>query len=69
IDVLKELLDERGLSPSDLGRILGSRTLGSAILRRQRQLSKSHILTLTRYFGASADLLLRQKRSSVAGAA
>jgi antitoxin component HigA of HigAB toxin-antitoxin module len=62
IDLLQMLLNERNMSASDLGRILGKRQLGSAILRRERQLSKSHVLTLAAHFGVSADLLLRTKR-------
>ena len=62
IDVLHMLLQEKGLTASDLGRILGKRQLGSAILRRERQLSKAHVVALSRYFGVSADLLLRTNR-------
>jgi antitoxin component HigA of HigAB toxin-antitoxin module len=61
IDVLQMLLDERGLNASDLGRLLGKRQLGSAILRRERQLSKSHVVKLAGYFGVSTDVLLRSK--------
>ena len=61
IDVLNMLLQEKGLTASDLGRILGKRQLGSAILRRERQLSKAHVVALSRYFDVSADLLLRTK--------
>jgi HTH-type transcriptional regulator / antitoxin HigA len=62
IDVLKHLLEQNGMSASDLGRLLGNRQLGTAVLRRQRQLSKSNILRLCERFGVSADLFLRQKR-------
>jgi antitoxin component HigA of HigAB toxin-antitoxin module len=61
IDVLQNLLEERQMSASDLGGLLGKRQLGSAILRRERQLSKAHILKLSEYFGVSSDLLLRTK--------
>lgn len=61
VDILSMLLAERHLSASDLGRLLGKRQLGSAILRRERQLSKSHVLTLAAHFGVSTDLLLRTK--------
>ncbi len=62
IDVLKHLLDENEMTASDLGRLLGNRQLGAAILRRQRKLSKAHILRLCERFGVSADLFLREKR-------
>jgi HTH-type transcriptional regulator/antitoxin HigA len=59
IDVLAHLLEQNQMSASDLGRLLGARPLGSAILRRHRQLSKTHIVTLCRRFKVSADLFLR----------
>jgi antitoxin component HigA of HigAB toxin-antitoxin module len=61
VDLLEMLLKEKGLTASDLGRILGKRQLGSAILRRERQLSKAHVVKLASHFGVSADLLLRTK--------
>jgi antitoxin component HigA of HigAB toxin-antitoxin module len=61
-DVLQSILDESGMTASDLGRLLGKRQLGSAILRRERQLSKAHVLKLATHFGVSTDLLLRTKQ-------
>lgn len=58
LETLQFLLKERNLSGSDLGRILGQRQLGSAILRGDRQLSKNNILKLAAYFGVSPDVLL-----------
>src|SRR5262245_18333063 len=51
IDVLRHLLEENQMNASDLGRLLGNRQLGTAILRRQRQLSKTHIVRLCERFG------------------
>jgi antitoxin component HigA of HigAB toxin-antitoxin module len=62
IDVLSHMLDERGMTASDLGRLLGNRQLGAAILRRQRGLSKTNIARLCDFFGISADLFLRTSR-------
>jgi len=59
IAALEYLLDQHGIIASDLGRLLGNRQLGSAILRRQRQLSKQHVLKLADHFKVSADLFLR----------
>src|SRR5262249_47862516 len=59
IDALQHLLEQNGMSASDLGRLLGNRQLGAAILRRQRQLSKNHILLLCERFKVSADLFRR----------
>src|SRR5688500_9118387 len=49
IETLKYLMDGREMGASDLGRVLGHRELGPAILRRERQLSKANILSLSRY--------------------
>ncbi len=59
IAMLQYLLDESGMSASDLGRLLGNRQLGSSILRRERELSKAHIVRLCTHFKVSADLFLR----------
>jgi HTH-type transcriptional regulator/antitoxin HigA len=56
LETLKFLLKEHGLNASDLGRILGQRQLGSAILRGDRQLSKNHILKLAAHFGVSPNV-------------
>lgn len=50
VDILKSLLEDHGMTASDLGRLLGSRSLGSAILRGKRQLSKRHIQILCDHF-------------------
>lgn len=55
---LKNMLEERGMSASDLGRLLGNRALGSAILRGDRELSKSHIRILADHFKVSTDLFI-----------
>lgn len=58
LETLKFLLQEHGLSGSDLGRILGQRQLGAAILRGERQLSKTHIVKLAGHFGVSPGVFL-----------
>ena len=58
VDSLRHLLEQNEMSGSDLGRLLGNRQLGNAILRRERQLSKEHIRVLASHFRVSADLLL-----------
>jgi len=55
-ETLKFLLEENEMSGSDLGRILGNRTLGPAILRGERSLSKTHIRKLADYFSVSPAL-------------
>jgi HTH-type transcriptional regulator/antitoxin HigA len=58
LELLKFLLEENQLNGSDLGRILGNRTLGYAILKGQRKLSKTHIVELAEYFSVSPALFL-----------
>ena len=47
---LRYVMEEAGMTGSDLGRLLGNRGLGSLILRGRRQLSKNHIRTLAEHF-------------------
>jgi HTH-type transcriptional regulator/antitoxin HigA len=63
VDLLKYLLEQNDMSASDLGRLLGNRQLGAAILRRERQLSKAHLLKLCARFNVSAELFLKTRPS------
>lgn len=58
LEALKFLLEEHGMSGSDLGHLLGQRTLGPAILRGERQLSKNQIRKLSSHFAVSAEVFL-----------
>jgi antitoxin component HigA of HigAB toxin-antitoxin module len=58
LDALKALLAEHGLTASDLGRLLGNRTLGAAILAGRRSLSKAHIKKLAAHFKVEPGLFL-----------
>ena len=59
LDMLKHLLEERGMSAADLSRLLGgSRNLGAMILRGERELTLKHVRTLARRFRVSADVFL-----------
>ncbi|HOB73496.1 MAG TPA: helix-turn-helix domain-containing protein [Phycisphaerae bacterium] len=58
LDVLKSLMQEHGMNGSDLGRLLGTRQVGGAILRGERELSKEHIRILARHFNVSPALFL-----------
>jgi HTH-type transcriptional regulator/antitoxin HigA len=57
-EILKFLVEENQMSGSDLGRILGNRTLGPALLRGKRSLSKTHIKKLADYFSVNPALFL-----------
>jgi HTH-type transcriptional regulator/antitoxin HigA len=56
--ILRFLVEENQMNGSDLGRILGNRTLGPALLRGRRSLSKSNIKKLADYFSVSPALFL-----------
>jgi antitoxin component HigA of HigAB toxin-antitoxin module len=58
LETLKFLLSEHGMTASDLGRLLGNRTLGAAILRGERGLSKTHIRKLAEHFKVQPGLFL-----------
>lgn len=58
LDALKALVAEHGMSASDVGRLLGNRTLGTAILSGRRALSKAHIKKLAEHFKVEPGLFL-----------
>jgi len=58
LGVLRHLMEARDMSASDLGRLLGERSLGSKVLSCQRELSKMHIRKLAKHFNVSTDLFL-----------
>jgi HTH-type transcriptional regulator/antitoxin HigA len=58
LDSLKYLLEQNDMNASDLGNLLGSRSLGSKILRGERELSKTHLRILAERFKVDAGLFL-----------
>jgi len=58
LEALKFLMAENGMSASDLGRLLGNRTLGAALLSGRRSLSKAHIKKLAAHFKVQPGLFL-----------
>lgn len=58
VETLNFLLEANNMSRSDLGRLLGSRSLGSLIMNRKRGLSKNHIKKLSERFSVSPNLFL-----------
>jgi antitoxin component HigA of HigAB toxin-antitoxin module len=56
--VLRFLMEDRGMNASDVGRMLGDRSLGPKILNGDRALSKSHIKILAKHFNVSPSVLL-----------
>jgi HTH-type transcriptional regulator / antitoxin HigA len=57
-DLLKYLMESNAMSESDLGRLLGERSLGNAIISGRRALSKAHIRILADRFKVSTDLFM-----------
>ena len=59
LDSLRHLLEENGMSGSDLARLLGVHaSLGSKILRGERKLTADHLRKLTERFQVEASLFL-----------
>jgi HTH-type transcriptional regulator/antitoxin HigA len=58
LDSLKHLLEQNKMTASDLGLLLGNRSLGSKILRGERELSKTHLRILADRFKVDAGLFL-----------
>lgn len=53
VDVLTWLMKEHGMNVTDLGKLLGDRSLGSRILSGERSLSKKHIRIVSERFKIS----------------
>ncbi len=58
VENLKFLLEENEMTASDLGRMLGDRSLGSRLLNGVRSLSKNHIRVLSERFKVSPALFI-----------
>lgn len=60
LEMLRFLMEQHGWNGSDLGRFLGVRTMGPAIARGDRQLSKANMMKLSEHFGVSPSVFLNQ---------
>jgi len=59
LDALRALLDDHGMSATDLARLLGvHRSMGSKLLKGKRALTSRHLQMLSERFKVSADLFL-----------
>ena len=58
VELLRSLVAEHNMTDSDLGRLLGDRSLGHRILSGERELSKAHIRTLAEHFSLNPTALL-----------
>ncbi len=57
-EVLRELMDARGMKIADLADIIGSKGVASEILSGKRGLSKGNIRKLADFFGVSPEVFL-----------
>jgi HTH-type transcriptional regulator / antitoxin HigA len=58
VQLIRSLIEEHEMSESDLGRLLGDRSLGHRILSGERELSKVHIRILAQHFCLNPAALL-----------
>jgi HTH-type transcriptional regulator/antitoxin HigA len=58
VDRLRFLMNERGMSVNDLGRVIGSQPNASLILHGKRSMSKGQIIKLSRHFAVSPALFI-----------
>lgn len=61
LDTLRYLMRQNAMRPVDLGVILGGRSIASQILNGGRELSKSHIIALSKHFKVAAGLFIGQE--------
>jgi len=59
VELIRSLMAEHDMSESDLGRLVGDRSLGHRILSGERGLSKAHIRILAEHFSLNPAALLR----------
>jgi HTH-type transcriptional regulator/antitoxin HigA len=57
-EMVKHLMEQRGLKQADLVPVLGSRAQVSDLVNGKRGISKAQVKKLAEYFGVSAELFL-----------
>jgi len=57
-DMVRHLMEQRGLKQADLVPVLGSRAQVSDLVNGKRGISKAQVKKLAEYFGVSAELFL-----------
>jgi HTH-type transcriptional regulator / antitoxin HigA len=53
VELLKHLMEEKGMNVSDLGRVIGSQSTASLMLAGKRSISKPQMRKLAEHFGMS----------------
>jgi HTH-type transcriptional regulator/antitoxin HigA len=56
--ILRELMEARGVKPSDLWDVLGSKGYASDIINGKREISKSQARKLAEFFNVSVELFI-----------
>lgn len=56
LEMLEFMMEQNDMNASDLGRLLGDRSLGGRVLKGERSLSKAHIRKLCERFKVGPDL-------------
>lgn len=57
-EIVKHLMEQRGLKQADLVPVLGSRAQVSDLVNGKRGISKAQVKRLAEYFGVSAELFI-----------
>jgi len=63
VEILKALMEHRGMSSRELGDLLGSKGAASEILHGKRGISKMHMAKLSAHFGVDAGVFLEKRRT------
>jgi HTH-type transcriptional regulator/antitoxin HigA len=58
LSILKELMESRGVKPSDLWEVFGSRGVTSEVLSGKRGISKANAKKLAEFFNVSVELFI-----------
>jgi HTH-type transcriptional regulator/antitoxin HigA len=58
LNILKHLMEVRGVKPKDLWDVFGTRSVTSEVLSGKRAISKTHAKRLAQFFNVSADLFI-----------
>lgn len=58
LEVLRHLMEARGVKQSQLWEVFGSKGIASEVLNGKRGISKTHARALANYFHVSADLFV-----------
>ncbi len=64
LDYLKASMDNRGLTQTDLARLLGSSSRAAEVLNGKRELSKAMIRALAQDWGLDANTLIGARRAA-----